>query len=258
MYRELNVDHIVATLQRLHRRVCERFPESGLSRVAAELLVIARESEARIDRGRRPLWGLRVLVLLAIITIGGIAAAAGLLSFRISSGVGSMADIIQAIDAALNDIIFMAIAVYFLLNLEGRVKRREALNALHELRSIAHVVDMHQLTKDPEQFLSPPSMATPSSPLRTMTRFQLARYMDYCSELLSLTSKVAALHAQYLNDPVVLSAVNDVESLAGDLSATVWQKTMILDSVVLRIQETATAPVAGDLLPPRPGDGRRA
>lgn len=76
-----------------------------------------------------------------------------------------------------------------------------------------------------------------------MTRFQLARYLDYCSELLSLTSKLAALHAQYLNDPVVLAAVNDVESLTGDLSATIWQKTMILDAVVLRVQQLdAVAP----------------
>jgi hypothetical protein len=237
-YRALDVDRIVSTLERLHRRICERLPDSGLSRVAAELLHIAAESRVRIARARQPLWGLRILGLAAIASLGGMAIAAGVLSLRVSPHVGSLADVIQATNAALNDIILMAIAVFFLLNLEGRVKRHDALRALHELRSIAHVVDMHQLTKDPEQFLSPPSMATASSPPRTMTRFQLARYLDYCSELLSLTSKLAALHAQSLNDPVVLSAVNDVESLAGALSATIWQKTMILDAVTLRERQT--------------------
>lgn len=242
MYRELDVDRIIATIERLHRRICERFTESGLSKVAEELLVVARESKGLIDRARRPLWRLRVAALLAIIAIGGMAVTTGILSFRMSFGVRSVFDIVQVTYAALNDIILTALAVYFLLNLEGRVKRREALNALHELRSIAHVIDMHQLTKDPEQFLSAHFLATPSSPSRTMNRFQLARYLDYCSELLSLTSKLAALHAQYLSDPVVLSAVNDVESLASDLSATVWQKTMILDTVVLRIRDTASGP----------------
>lgn len=71
MYRELNVDRIVTTCERLHRRICERFPESGLSKVAEELLVVTRESQERIDRGRRPLWELRVLAVLAIIAIGG-------------------------------------------------------------------------------------------------------------------------------------------------------------------------------------------
>jgi hypothetical protein len=231
------VDRIVATLARLHQRIGERFPHSGLGKVAEELLLVARDSRARIDRGRRPLWGLRALAVAAIVAMGGAAVAAGVFSFRISSQVGSMADLIQATNAAVNDIILLAIAVFFLVNLEARVKRRDALRTLHELRSIAHVVDMHQLTKDPEQFLSPASVATPSSPARTMSRFQLGRYLDYCSELLSLTSKLAALHAQYLNDPVVLSAVNDVESLAGDLSVTIWQKTMILDAIALRAQQ---------------------
>lgn len=62
-----------------------------------------------------------------------------------------------------------------------------------------------------------------------MTSYQLTRYLDYCSELLALLSKLAALHAQYVEDHVVLTAVNDVESLAQGLSNKIWQKIMILD-----------------------------
>ena len=40
---------------------------------------------------------------------------------------------------------------------------KEALKALHELRSLIHVIDMHQLTKDPERLLSEHSR-TDSSP----------------------------------------------------------------------------------------------
>ena len=75
-------------------------------------------------------------------------------------------------------------------------------------------------------------MTTASSPTSGLTRFQLSRYLDYCSELLALISKLAALHVQYLNDPVVLNAVNDIETLAGDLSSKIWQKIMILDLAV--------------------------
>jgi hypothetical protein len=104
------------------------------------------------------------------------------------------------------------------------------LGALHELRSLAHVVDMHQLTKDPQSVLSG-RYDTASSPARTLNRYELARYLDYCSELLSLSSKLAALHVQYLNDHVVLDAVNDIESLASSLSNKMWQKIMILDTL---------------------------
>jgi len=117
--------------------------------------------------------------------------------------------------------VFLGLAVLFLANVETRIKRRRALAALHELRSIAHIVDMHQLTKDPDQFLAQ----------GTMTRFELSRYLDYCAELLSLTSKVAALYVQDSQDPVLLDAVNDVETLTTGLSRKIWQKIIIIDTL---------------------------
>jgi hypothetical protein len=63
-----------------------------------------------------------------------------------------------------------------------------------------------------------------------MTRFELGRYLDYCTELLSLISKIAALYVQRFDDEVTLGAVNEVESLTSGLSKKIWQKIMILDS----------------------------
>ncbi len=104
------------------------------------------------------------------------------------------------------------------------------MRALHQLRSIAHVIDMHQLTKDPEQLLSN-GTDTSSSPKRTLSRFELARYLDYCSEMLSIVSKIAALHLQYLDDGLVLDAANDIQNLTSALSSKIWQKIMIIDGV---------------------------
>jgi len=115
---------------------------------------------------------------------------------------------LQAVESAAQDVIFLAVALYFLFTLETRLKRRVALRELHRLRSIVHIVDMHQLTKDPEHLLSP-ELRTPSSPEHRLNRFELARYLDYCTELLSLSSKLAALHIQHVNDAVVLNAVSD-------------------------------------------------
>ena len=132
--------------------------------------------------------------------------------------------------AGVNDIVFVAIAVFFLLTLETRLKRRRALEAIHELRSIAHVIDMHQLTKDPEWVLDR-GRETGVLPLRTMNRFELSRYPDYCSEALSLTGKVAALYLKGFDDPVALQAVNEVEALTTGLSRKIWQKLTILYSM---------------------------
>ena len=120
---------------------------------------------------------------------------------------------------------------------ENRIKRNRALIAIHELRAMAHIVDMHQLTKDPERLMSPRE-DTPSSPERVMSAPELGRYLDYCSELLALTSKIAALFVQQFNDPVVLSTVNEVETLVTGLSGKIWQKITLLD----RAAPAAVAP----------------
>ena len=41
--------------------------------------------------------------------------------------------------------------MFFLWSFPERLQRGRLLNLLHQLRSTAHVIDMHQLTKDPEQ-----------------------------------------------------------------------------------------------------------
>jgi hypothetical protein len=113
------------------------------------------------------------------------------------------------------------------LTLEKRIKRSRALKDLHELRSLAHVVDMHQLTKDPDRVLVQ-RRSTASSPQHALSAYDLGRYLDYCSELLAVVGKLAALYVQNFDDSVVLSSVDEIESLTNGLSRKVWQKVMIL------------------------------
>jgi hypothetical protein len=227
---ELRGQHVLETIQRLERRINDRFPGSGLGRVGAQLQHLAAETEAGIARLRKPLWLPRIGAALGIIGIVIVAEEILRLGMPGSLQVGNISDFLQGSEAAVNLVILLAIGIFFMISLETRIKRRAALAALHRLRSIIHIVDMHQLTKDPE-FVLTPGMATGASPERHLTRFELSRYLDYCSELFSLTSKVAALYAQHVNDAVVLAAVNDIESLAASLSHKIWQKIMILDSV---------------------------
>lgn len=58
-------------------------------------------------------------------------------------------ELVQISEAGINDIVLIGAAIFFLVSVEIRIKRSRALEALHELRTIAHVIDMHQLTKDP-------------------------------------------------------------------------------------------------------------
>lgn len=228
-FSELKVGLILRTLERLRLRISERFPDSGLSQVCGELCQVGASIEQMLRRLQRPIWWVRIIVYLIIGVILALTIFAVKLSFDLASNeLGGLMELLQGIESAINEIIFLAVAIFFLGTLESRLKRYVALRALHRLRSIAHVVDMHQLTKDPAYVLKG-TQPTASSPERSMTPQQLTRYLDYCTELLSIVSKLAALHAQHVNDPVVLNAVNDVETLADGLAGKIWQKIMIID-----------------------------
>lgn len=232
-YRKLDAEKIVETLATLHRRIAERFPDSGLAEVSKETLAVARENAGRIRKILRPDPLLRALILLilaggvAILLAVGISLRAGRIDWRPASG----SELIQEIEAALATVVFLGAAVVYLTSLERRAKCSRTLQAIHELRSLAHIVDMHQLTKDPERVLLP-GTDTESSPKRSLTPFLLSRYLDYCSELLALIAKVGALYAQSLDDPVTLSAVDDIEDLTSGLCRKIWQKIMLLDRIM--------------------------
>lgn len=227
MYRYLDGAQIIETIRRLQSRIDERFPESGLTGVCGDLLSAATESTARVARLRRPNVPLRLVswALIVVLVYIGIEA---LLHLRFGTGWGDVANFLQS-SQAIQNVVFLGLAVLFLANVETRIRRRRTLDALHELRSIAHLVDMHQLTKDADQFLVE-RVTTESSPRHVMTRFELSRYLDYCTEMLSLTSKVATFYVQDFQDAVVLEAVNDMENLTTGLSRKIWQKIMILDT----------------------------
>ena len=82
-------------------------------------------------------------------------------------------------------------------------------------------------TKDPERLSSAP--ADVGGRGRRTSGRDLGRYLDFCSELLSLTSKIAALLVQGFDDGVVLAGVNEVEELTTGLSGKIWQKITILE-----------------------------
>lgn len=231
-YRALDASAIIATCARLSARVDERFNGSGLSKVARELLDVARDTTEDIEHIRRPRWWIRAGVALVLLTMAVVAIVLTHTAKTPSSQLEWFA-LLQIIESAINDVIFLGIAVFFLSSLETRIKRRAALRALHQLRSLAHVIDMHQLTKDPEQLLSP-EMSTASSPQRGLSRFELSRYLDYCTEMLAIISKLAALYVQDLDDPQVLGAVNDIQELTTGLSSNIWQKIVLIDSLSSR------------------------
>jgi hypothetical protein len=221
---------VLETVRRLEGRIAARFPERGLRRVAGELADLVRDVQVdsadirgRTRTARRASRVLLVLILVAL----GVLLVIAVRDARNDTGPDSSLDWVPLIESAINDVIFAGIALFFVFTFPERLQRGHLLDLLHRLRSLAHVIDMHQLTKDPER-LKQTFRRTSASPQVGLDRAEMENYLDYCSELLSLTGKAAALCAEKSRDPLVLSTVSTLETLTNDMSRKIWQKIQLL------------------------------
>lgn len=224
----LDANAIVATSAALANRIEERFPGSGLAAVARELHQVSQTVQQRAVDIARPRIALRIVVA-SVICLLVVILIAGPLYAQIPNSF-ALPELVQVSEAALNLIVLIGGAVFFLATVERRLQRQRVLAAIHELRALAHIIDMHQLSKDPQRVLQPKFVLTPSSPKASFDAFALSRYLDYCGEMFSLTGKLAALYTMQLDDPVIIAAVNDIETLTTGLSRKVWQKIVLLHS----------------------------
>jgi len=223
-YRTIDPTKLILTTNKMADRVEEQFPKSGLSSVANEVAAVAEGTVARVAEIKKPRLGLRVLVgIMVFLVISGPLACSVVLSFR--DDMTSFGDFLQATDAGLHMLFVLAGGIIFLVGMENRMRRNQALEALSEFRSLAHLVDLHQINKDPGLDGGP----VPENDRRTVRSDQeLAFYLDYSGDLLSIVGKLSAYYAQNLQDRVVLDAVNEIETLTSSLSNKLWLKILVL------------------------------
>jgi hypothetical protein len=238
-YQALDAIKIVGTLRALEQRITQRFPTADLGAVCRDLTAIGERTQGNAEAIAAPNWPLRILVWVAV--AAGVAALAYLaLRLDLRIGHAEVFGFFEGIDAVMHITVVAGAAILFAITADDRIRRRRSLRQLHVFRSIAHVIDMHQLTKDPGSLLGDDQ--PPGAPPRPrMLPSELTHYLDYCSEMLSLTSKLAALYAQVLPDAVVIDAVNEIENLTGNFSRKIWQKISIVESFAAPTPGAASA-----------------
>lgn len=223
-YREIDPTKLILTISKMADRVEEQFPSSGLSAVANEVAAVAEGTVARVAEIKKPRIGLRIAVgVMVLLVVSGPLLFSFLLSF--SEEVNNLGDFLEATDAGLHMLLVLAGGIFFLVGMENRMRRNHALEALAEFRSLAHLVDLHQINKDPGLDL----VVAPEHDTRTVRSDEaLASYLDFSGDLLSIVGKLAAFYAQNLSDRVVLDAVNEIETLTSSLSNKLWLKILVL------------------------------
>ncbi len=214
---ELRSIEVTRTLERLLERILERFPNSGLSRVCTDLIKISKDTKEVATWIIKPLWSVRIGIglFLLFVTVA--------LMFTVSrSQIGvskiDLQSLVSMLESITNELVLLVAGIFSLITIESRIKRGRVIDAITNLRAVAHIIDMHQLTK------------APGSGQHGLNNENLARYLDYCSEMLSLVSKIAFLYVNNFDDAAANQSVNELEDLTSGLSRKIWQKiTIILD-----------------------------
>ncbi|NJM83821.1 MAG: hypothetical protein HC844_16435 [Tabrizicola sp.] len=228
-FRRLDPAHILATARRLEQRAARRFAGRGLHKVSTEIVALTETTIAETAALIPPIWWLRLLIAAVVLAGAALFLSVGSVIPLNQIGRDSIRSV-EGVEAAINTLVLAGLGLTALVRLEARVKRQRVALGLHGLRSIIHVIDMHQLTKDPVT-LTVDYAPTAVSPERGLSAAELARYLDYCSELLAITGKLAALYAQAVPDDRVAQAVNDIEMLGSNLSRKIWQKIMMIETL---------------------------
>jgi hypothetical protein len=223
----LEHDRLVKLLEEQMAHVEKRFGDRGLYEVSQKVHDSFERAPQITQEILKPNYWIRFAVLLmGLLMVATIAMAFSQLQFRLADGWS----VLEGIEAGISTLVYSGVAIIFLVSLEIRQRRQQTLKALQEVRALAHVLDMHQMNKDPEQLVFAAELSD-ESPENIMTPFLLERYLDYTADLLSLLGKLAAWYAQQVNDPEVLIAINEIEQLTGDMARKIWQKISIINSV---------------------------
>ena len=184
----LDAGKIIETAKNLADEISVRLSGTNLAGLAEELAGLAVATEERARRARRPLLAIRALSALAIsLVFLGLWYLARHIHTRWEFG--TINNVFNALNTGFNLLVLLAGALWFCVTLEARIKRKEALGFIEELREFIHAIDVTQLHYTPNLYRCRHG-AQPSNPAIDET------YLLYSTQMLGVISNLAPLHTR--------------------------------------------------------------
>jgi hypothetical protein len=202
----LDAGKIIETAKNLADEINVRLSGTNLAGLAEELAGLAVATEERARRARRPFLAIRALSALAIsLVLLGLWYLARHIHTRWEFG--TINNVFDALNTGFNLLVLLAGGMWFCVTLEARIKRKEALRFIEELREFVHAIDVTQLHFTPNLYPSRPG-APPSKPAIDET------YLLNCTQMLAVISNLAPLYTRGTTGDSILRAASEVQMLA--------------------------------------------
>ena len=228
----LQAEKIEKAIDDLEQGIKEILPGRKIVDVCQDLKEVIYEAKKKSLRNKTQsftrnkfvkLFFIAALILLAtsFITLG----LSYLLNF-LGSNIG-LEEGLQLTDTAITLLLPSIAYIFYRLKDNIKTYRSEVLQDLHKLRMLSHIIDVKQLNKTPEWL---DWKEQQSNYGRKLDRPEKAFYLEFCSQMQSLIGKIAVLYIRDVNDPALITAVNEIETLTTGLSRKTWQKLMLMQN----------------------------
>jgi 4-amino-4-deoxy-L-arabinose transferase-like glycosyltransferase len=202
----LDAPKIIETAKNLAQDINLRLSGSNLAVLAQQMAVLAVATEERGRQARRPFLAIRALSGLAIILVLlGLWYLARHIHARWEFG--TINNIFDALNTGFNLLVLLAGVLWFCVTLEARIKRKEALGFIEELREFAHAIDVTQLYYTPDLYRYHHEDQH-NNPAIDET------YLLYCTQMLGVISNLAPLYTRGATGDSILRAASEVQMLA--------------------------------------------
>jgi hypothetical protein len=206
----LDAGKIEETAKNLADDINVRLSGTNLAGLAEELAGLAVATEERARQARRPFLAVRALSALAIsLVLLGLWYLARHIHTRWEFG--TINNVFDALNTGFNLLVLLAGALWFCVTLEARIKRKEALGFIEELREFVHAIDVTQLHYTPNLYRSRQG-APPGAPAIDET------YLLNCTQMLAVISNLAPLYTRGATGDSILRAASEVQMLAMAIS----------------------------------------
>jgi hypothetical protein len=222
----LDPGRVIATARRIRDDVSERMPGSPLAGLAGDLAELAQAAEERRVRAAQPILAIRALSSLAI--------AAGVVALwylerhiHTRWEFATITDVFESMQAGFSLLVLLAGALWTCITLESRIKRREALAYIEELRDFIHVIDVTQLANTTN--LHRP--AGPSTPAGLAVE---ETFLLFCTQMLAVIGNLAPILTRGATGDSILRAAAEVQMLAIAVTTKHFSKAYTLHMLVAK------------------------
>ncbi|MCB0353296.1 MAG: hypothetical protein KDD64_07225 [Bdellovibrionales bacterium] len=221
------VGQILPRVERLKKRVEARFSDRNICDRMADLHGLTIRAKKKVKRAGRPIYLLRFFALLFSLALFGALGWGFYVATPASEP--TQLEFFGLIDAIGSGLISLVVVLAFVFSLERKVRRGRIIEELERLLSLVLVIDAGQQEKEPLKVLDPEyKHSLGETDEKPLTATELARYLEYSSEMASAVKALSFCYLAAYSDEQVQRTSSLIADAANSVVSMTMEKRQIL------------------------------